>query len=59
MKKVIMEKKEKPLWVRFDWPIEPRVRHQIQDVLKKNGYLVHGGGTNLVEKTADISLHKK
>ena len=50
---------EKTLWVRFDWPIEPMVRHQIEDVLKRNGYKIHGGGTDVKDLTADISLHKK
>lgn len=50
--------KEKTLWVRFDWAIEPEVRHQVEAILTKNNYIIHGGGTNLVDKTADISLHK-
>jgi hypothetical protein len=50
---------EKTLWVKFSWSIEPRVRHQIEDILKNNNYKIHGGGTNLIEKTADISLHKE
>jgi len=51
--------KEKTLWVRFDWPIEPSVRHEIENILEQNGYSVHGGGTNCKDKTADISLSKR
>ncbi|MDI6785126.1 MAG: hypothetical protein QMD92_00295 [bacterium] len=54
-----MNKVVETLWVTFDWPIEPAVRHKIEDVLKKSGYKIHGGGTNIIEKTADISLHKE
>ena len=51
--------KDKTVRIRFDWPIEPTVRYQIEDLLKRSGYTVHGGGTNRVEKTADISLSKR
>ena len=51
--------KDKTVRIRFDWPIEPTVRYQIEDLLKRSGYTVHGGGTNRVERTADISLSKK
>ena len=40
--------------------IDVELRHKIQDLLRKEGYDVSGGGTTLVEPTAsDISFSGK
>jgi len=47
----------KTLWVRFSWPIEPKIRREIEELLERHDYIVHGWETDLIQKTADISLH--
>ncbi len=40
--------------------VEPELRHKIQDLLKKEGFSVHGGGTCLVgQSCSDITFSKK
>jgi len=39
--------------------ILPKERHKIQDVLKKLGYQVNGGGTNTDMSACDISFERK
>ncbi len=37
----------------------PEERHKIEDALKKLGYDVHGGGTDMDLSSCDISFLKK
>ena len=39
--------------------ILPRERHKIEDVLKKLGYEVYGGGTNTDMSECDITFQKE
>jgi len=39
--------------------ILPEQRHKIEDVLKKAGYEIHGGGTNTDMSACDISFSKE
>ena len=39
--------------------ITPELRHKIQDLLEKEGFSIHGGGTLLIEPTcSDITFSK-
>jgi hypothetical protein len=38
--------------------LEPKERHKIEDVLKKLGYKVHGGGTATDLSECDVSFSK-
>ncbi len=38
--------------------LQPAERHKIEDVLKKMGYVVHGGGTDTDMSQCDISFSK-
>lgn len=38
--------------------IPPAERHKIEDVLRGEGYKVHGGGTNTDMSSCDISFSK-
>ena len=38
--------------------LEPKERHKIEDVLKKLGYQVHGGGTYTDMSECDVSFSK-
>ena len=36
--------------------IAPEKRHEIEDLLKKQGYNIHGGGTHTDRSACDISF---
>ena len=38
--------------------ITPRTRHQLQDVLKANGFDIHGGGTDTDMSSCEISFSR-